>query len=251
MYKGGCMRRVAICNRKGGTAKSTTAVHLAHGLAKTGRRVLLIDTDAQGNCSPMLGVSPETGLADVVDGADPMSAAIEVRDNLYLLAGGRELAGVTREISRRDYDAQLVLSEALKPIDGHFDYAVIDTGPGYSPMSINVLFYASEIVVPISMETLAVYGYLEFLGELEPISKRSGANVRYLLPTMADHRKGLTEDILQQLRDRFPDTVCEPISYAARFSELPRIGETIYENEARNRAAIDYAKFTNKVVLDE
>ncbi len=245
------MRRLSIINRKGGTAKSTTAVHLAHGLAKSGRRVLIVDADAQGNCSRMLGVSPDAGLADVIDGADLLSVAGEVRDSLFLLAGGRDLAGVTREISRRDYDSQLVLSDAMKPAEGHFDYVVTDTGPGYSPMSINVLFYATEILVPISMEMLAVYGYLDFLGELEPIRLRSGADVRYLLPTMADHRKGLTADILAQLADRFPDIVCEPISYAARLSELPRFGQTIYENDPGNRAALDYAKLTRRVIDDE
>ena len=245
------MRKIAVVNRKGGTAKSTTAVHLAHGLAKTGRKILLVDTDVQGTCTQLLGAESASGLAEVVDGETLFSAIEEVRENLNLLAGGKDLAGVTREISRKDYDSQLVLSQAMKPASGVFDYVIVDTGPGYSPMSINVLFYAREILVPVSMETLAVYGYLDFLGELEPIRQRTNTDVKYLLPTMADHRKGLTDDILKQLEEKFPKTVCEPISYAARFSELARYGQTIFENDSRIKAAIDYAKLTRRVIADE
>lgn len=246
------MRKIVVANRKGGTGKSTTAVHLSSGLAQAGRKTLLIDTDAQGNCSRMLGVDPERGLAQLIDGSvDPEVAVFEARPKLWLLAGSKELAGAARLIARKDFDSQYVLGEALKPYESQYDYAILDTGPGYSIMSVNVLFYGQEIIVPISMESLAVFGYLDFIGELEPIRERSGAYVRYILPTMADGRKGLTADILKQLRERFPAQCCEPIRYAARFGELPMIGATIYENEPTSRAAIDYARLTRRVIEDE
>ena len=88
------MRKIAIANRKGGVGKTTTAVNLAHGLAMTGERVLLVDTDTQAHCSRLLGISsapaPETGLAELIEGTvEPSGAIVEARPGLFLLAGGK------------------------------------------------------------------------------------------------------------------------------------------------------------------
>lgn len=246
------MRKIIIANRKGGTAKSTTAVHLAAGLAKIKKRVLLIDTDAQGNCAKMLGVSPTSGLAELIDNnVSPTDALICARPGLFLLSGSNRLAGTTRIIAREDFDSQYVLSRALEPYEGQYDFAVLDTGPGYSPMSVNVLFYGNEILVPINMEFLSVQGFIDFMGELEPVRERAGVAIRYILPTMADGRKGLTADILAQLAARFPAQVCDPIHYAARMSEIPRKGITIYEEDVSARPSVDYAKLTGRILQDD
>lgn len=242
------MRKIAIANRKGGVGKSTTAVHLAAGIAYTGKKVLLIDTDAQGNCSTMLGVDPETGLAELLEGGD--SEPVEVRENLDLLAGGPDLSGSARLIARKDYDSQYMLSEALEVFDGKYDYVILDTPPGFNELSVNVLFYADEIMVPINMEVLSVQGFIGISQEIEEITKRGGGSIRYILPTMADGRKGLTGDILRQLRGKYPEQAMEPIRYQARMSELPAKGQTIYEHDKTARASLDYAKACVRILDD-
>ena len=113
------MRRLAVALSKGGVGKSTTAVSVAAGLARAGARVLLVDTDTQGQVAGMLGVQPRMGLAELLSGEHrPAQAIIEARERLWLLAGGRALAGLKRLIDRKDFGGEQTLVEALAPLEG-------------------------------------------------------------------------------------------------------------------------------------
>ena len=104
------MRRIAVAISKGGVGKSTTAVNLAAGLARRGADVLLVDTDTQGQVNSMLGVTASKGLAEVIAGECAIGEAVaQAREHLWILAGGRSLAGVKREIGRREIGAEQAL----------------------------------------------------------------------------------------------------------------------------------------------
>lgn len=243
------MRKIIIANRKGGVGKTTTAVHLSMGITKVNHSVLLIDTDGQGNCSYMLGVKPEVGLPELLmEEISPQEAVIEVRENLYLLSGNKRMAKAARLIAREEYDSQYVLKNTLKPYEKKYDFVILDTAPGYDTLAINVFFYGKEVIVPINMEILSTRGFLDLLEELKPITKRSGVKIRFILPTMADGRKGLTKDIIDQLQENFGALVCNPIRYMARMSEIPRKGKTIYEEDQKSRPALDYAELTGRIL---
>ena len=99
------------------------------------------------------------GLAEVISqAATPQTAVVEARPNLYLLAGGRALAGVRRLIARKDFGSERTLAEALEPIEGQYDFVLFDTAPGWDPLTVNVLFYATEVLAPVSLEVLTIQG---------------------------------------------------------------------------------------------
>ncbi len=237
------MRKIAVANRKGGVGKTTTAVSLAAALAVVGHKVLLIDTDSQGHCAKLLGMKPDRGLADAMEGRCSMAEAIsEVRPNLFLLAGGSELAGEARLIAREQYGSERVLSKALAPIEGQFDYVLLDTAPGADELAVNVLFYAEEVVVPVSMEVLALDGLVKFKEELTRLQEFSKVRLRAIVPTFVDRRVKKSEELLAEIRRLFGPLVTFPIRYNVALSEAPAFGQTIYEHAPRSAGAEDYAR---------
>lgn len=251
-------KKIAVQINKGGTGKSTTSVNLAAGLAEKGKRVLLVDTDTQGHLAPMLGVDPVNGLCEFVLGQRSFDeAAVEVRKNLHLLAGGRELAGLKQEISRQDVGSQYRLKEALETIEGKFDYVIVDTAPGWDSLNVNVLFYAGEVLTPINIEVLTLKSLTEFLESLARIRKYKGQGEslrwKYALPTFADRRVRKTSEVLEQLKEfvaqNYGETIlCEPIRYSVRLSEAPGFGQTIYEYAPGTNGARDYQTLSERIL---
>ena len=246
------MRKIAISLSKGGVGKTTTAVNLSAGLARTGYRVLLIDTDTQGQASRALGVASEAGLAELISGeASPAEAIQEVRERLYLLAGGRNLAGLKRTIDRKDFGGENTLAEGLEMLDSSYDYAILDTAPGWDTLTVNVLFYADEILAPVSMEILTVSGLLYFQQSIQAIQKyKPQLEIRYVLPTFMDGRVKKSEEILAQLQSVFHEKLCSPIRYSVRLSEAPGFGQTIYEYAPASSGVEDYQALVERISKD-
>jgi len=246
------MRKIAISLSKGGVGKTTTAVNLSAGLARTGYRVLLIDTDTQGQASRALGVASEAGLAELISGeASPAEAIQEVRERLYLLAGGRNLAGLKRTIDRKDFGGENTLAEGLEMLDSSYDFAILDTAPGWDSLTVNVLFYADEILSPVSMEILTVSGLMDFQESIQAIQKyRPELELRYVLPTFMDGRVKKSEEILSQLRIYFGEKLCSPIRYSVRLSEAPGFGMTIYEYAPGSTGVEDYQAVVERISKD-
>jgi len=243
------MRKIAISLTKGGVGKTTTAVNLAAGLALAGSRVLLVDTDTQGQVSFMLGLQPRAGLAELItEELTPEETIVAARERLWLLAGGRALAGVKRLIAQKDFGGERTLAEALAPLDGRYDYVVLDTSPGWDTMTINVLFYVQEVLTPVSLEVLTVRGLVEFRRSLVAIQKyNEGLSFKYVLPTFLDGRVRKSAEILGQLRAYYGQQLCLPIRYNVRLSEAAGFGQTIFEYAPNSPGAEDYWKLTERI----
>lgn len=246
------MQKIAVALSKGGVGKTTTAVNLAAGLAKHGKSVLLIDVDTQGQVARALGAEPPCGLAELVLNETQSEQAIQpVRPNLWLLAGGRSLAGLKRLITRQDFGGEQILTEALAPLEEHYEYTILDTAPGWDALTINVLFYVNTVLTPVSLEVMTLQGLTEFARSLASIQKYHPQLVlQHILPTFFDRRVRKSEEILKQLRAHYASQLCEPVRYSVRLSEAPGYGQTIFEYAPHSSGAEDYLKLVERIIQD-
>ena len=246
------MRKIAVALTKGGVGKTTTAVNLAAGLAAAGQRVLLIDADTQGQAGKSLGLQPAVGLNELVTGEATAEEAITpARERLALLPGNKNLAGLKRVIARRDYGAERTLAEALAPLDDAYDYVIVDTAPGWDVLTINVLFYADEVLTPVSLEVMTLQGLLEFAHSLTSIQRyRETLALRYVLPTFLDRRVKKSDEILAQLAAYYPQQLCQSIRYNVRLSEAPGYRQHIFEYAPHSAGAEDYRRLTERIMQD-
>jgi len=246
------MRKIAVALSKGGVGKTTTVVNLAAGLARAGQRVLLVDMDTQGQLARALGVQAQAGVTNVALGelsAD--QAVLNVRDGIWLLAGGRSLAGLKRVIARKDFGGEQTLTEALAPLEGQYDLVLVDTAPAWDTLTVNTIFYANQVLIPVSLEVLALQGLIEFVRSLDSIQKyHPELSLRYILPTFMDRRVRKSEEILAQMIGYYNELVCDPIRYNVRLSEAPGYGQTIFEYAPHSAGAEDYQRLTERLVND-
>ena len=242
-------RKIAVSLSKGGVGKTTTSVNLAAGLALAGFKVLLVDTDTQGQDSFVLGVKPQFGLTELVTGElTAEETIVEARKRLWLLAGGKSLAGLKRMIDRKDFGSETTLADSLTPIENQYDYIIIDTSPGWDPISVNVLFYVTEVLTPVSLEVMTLQGLVEFLKALSSIQKyRRELSLKYIVPTFQDNRVKKTAGILRKLETMYGPILCKPVRYNTRLSEAPAHGQTIYEFAPGSPGAHDYRELVRKV----
>jgi chromosome partitioning protein len=246
------IRRICVTLSKGGVGKTTTSVNLSAGLALAGYKVLLVDTDTQGQSSYILGTKPRAGLTELLTKElSPEECIIRARKNLWLLSGGKSLAGVKRIIDRKSFGAEWTMSEALKGLDHRYDYVIIDTAPGWDQLIVNVLFYATEVLVPVALEVMPLQGLAEFMKSLGSIQKyRKEIVLKYIVPTFMDTRVKGPEAIYTQLKKLYPEYICTPIRYSESLSEAPSYGKSIFEFAPGSTASADYRELVKKVTQD-
>jgi chromosome partitioning protein len=243
------LRKIALTNAKGGVAKTTSCVNLGAGLALLGYRTLLVDCDTQGQVSKSLGVQAGEGLGELLQGEAGLSdVQIEARENLYVIASGGSLSGAKRLISRRDMRSELVLSEALDDLDG-YDFVLLDTAPSWDVLNVNCLFYVEELLIPVSMEALALQGVGDLVGRVEQVQRyrQDRTLLKSIIPTFYDGRVRKSAEILEQLERYFPGAVLPIVRYNVKLSEAPGFGQHIFEYAKRSNGAADYARLAKRL----
>lgn len=237
------MRKIAIVGFKGGIGKTTTCITLGHGLARRGRRVLLIDTDTQANVALALGIEV-TGksLPDVLTRkATAAECIIQARENLDLLPSHISLFKAQQRMVL-EMGREELFDELFAGLD-NYDYQLLDCAPSVSLLTVNTLAYVDEVFIPVSMEMLAFSSVTQFMTYLEEINEALGhaADIRLIIPTMYDPRRKISKEVLEKLRTLAKQIrITEPIWIDTKISEAPGEGQTIFEYAPTSRAASDY-----------
>jgi chromosome partitioning protein len=242
-------RRIAVFNHKGGTGKTTTAVNVAAALADRGKRVLLVDTDAQGNVAASLNLRPERSLYHVlVMGTSPAEAAIPVRHNLDVLGSNESLAAAELYLAgRRERDR--VLRERLSSTSQLYDVVILDCSPSLSLMNQNALVFAESILVPVACDYLSLVGVRQVLKTVKHVNQLLHHPVRIgaVIPTMYDARAKICQDALSTLREHFGARCLKPVRATSKVKEAPAHGKTIFEWAGDSTAAQDYADIVDAI----
>ena len=238
-------RTLAILNQKGGTAKTTTAVSVAAGLAQLGHRTLLIDLDPQGNVGVSLGVrGPRTMFHVLARGASVSHCIVEARPRLDVVTADSGLAAVEVELARRPPEERmLVVEEALADLND-YEYVVFDCAPALSILNHGALAYAGEVLIPVSCDYLALVGVKQVLGTLRRVTEQTGRAVRVagVLPTFFDVRNRLSAEAVSYLRKTFGARTLPPVRVNTKLAEAPSAKKTIFEYAPDSNGARDYIR---------
>lgn len=251
------MRKIAVVNFKGGTGKTTTVVNLGAGLAQRGRRVLLVDVDAQGGLALSFGLAPERTLADVLTGQVPVQEGIvQVRPCLDLLPSDNALLYAQRAVSRY-VNWQNVLPAVLRPVEEGYDFILLDCAASLTLLNVSALSYATEIFIPTQIEYLSLMGLNQVLENLarirypnRPREEVQDLGISLIIPTMYDVRKRQSRLLLAELRRTYGRRVAYPIRTNVRLSEAPARRKTIFEHAPESSGAFDYNRLV-ELVLQE
>lgn len=234
-------------NQKGGVAKTTTAVNLGAYLAAAGRRVLVIDTDAQGNATTSLGIDPRNlavSIYNVLIDNVPAQQAITLteRVGLDLIPASPDLAGAEVELARVMARERLLL-RAIQPILDQYDYIFVDDPPSLGLLTINGLTAANGVVIPVQCEYLALEGLSLLLGTIQQVREVLNERIEItgVLLTMYDGRTNLGQQVVQEVQSYFPDKVFRTIiPRSVRLSEAPSYGQTILSYAPSSTGALAY-----------
>ncbi len=243
-------RVIAIFNHKGGTAKTTTAVTLAAGLAARGQRVLLVDSDSQGNVAESFGLRVDRSLYHViVMGLSPADVVKTVRPRLDVLPSNETLAAAELYLAgRRERDR--VLATRLASVRDQYDFVLVDCSPSLSLMNQNALVFADAVLCPVACDYLSLVGVRQVLRTLKHVGTllRHPVQLLGVLPTMFDPRANISHEAYDMLREHFGERCFEPIRQAARVKEAPARGKTILELAPSSDVAADYAAVVSKLI---
>jgi chromosome partitioning protein len=246
---------IAICNQKGGTGKTTSAINISTYLALAGKRVLLIDLDPQANTTSGLGINRydikkstyHILLEEVAIGEICQTTAI---NNLYLAPSNLDLTGAEVELVGA-LGRERRLKKSLISEQENFDFMLIDSPPSLGLLTINALCAADSVLIPVQCEYYALEGLAQLFKTIKLIKDNLNPQltIEGVILTMADFRTNLTKEVIQEARSYVKAKVYETIiPRSIRLSESPSFGKPIALYDKNSTGAQNYERLTQEIL---
>ncbi|MBR2476660.1 MAG: ParA family protein [Clostridia bacterium] len=246
---------IAVANQKGGVGKTTTAVNVSACLGAKGKKVLLLDTDPQGNASSGLGIDKskaEYSIYNVLIGDVSLKEAIvhTAYENLDLCPSNIELAGAEIELVSME-DRELLMKRAVASVKNEYDFIIIDCPPSLGLITLNSFVCADTVIIPIQCEYYALEGLSQLMNTIRTV-KRSlnpDIDIEGVLLTMFDTRTNLSIQVADEVKKYYPHKVyATVIPRNVRISEAPSFGEPIHIYDKHSKGAESYMDLADEII---
>jgi chromosome partitioning protein len=249
------MRKIAVCNQKGGVAKTATAVNLTAGLSLAEKKVLLVDIDPQANATSGLGIdyrSLDTSIYDCLyDFSMLRQTIINTKwPRLSVLPSSPDLAGAEIELVEKS-DRETRLKQLLDSFQNEYDFIIIDCPPSLGILTINSLVACNSVIIPIQCEYYALEGLEKLLKTLKAIKQSMNKNlvIEGILLTMYDARLNLAKDVVEDIQKHFPEIVFKTvIPRSVRVAEAPSFGKSVIHYSISSSGAQAYLSLTRELL---
>ena len=245
---------IAVCSMKGGVGKSTTVVQLAAALAElVGTRILMGDLDGQGALASYFGVqitpSTKTMYELLLGQCSLAEARVEVKRDLHLVPADRRLYGLEAEIVTRERRENR-LGEILGSVKERYPYVVLDVSPHVNWATLNALYAADGLVVPVTLEGLPMEALGNYLSMIQATIRQGAlkARVACIVPTFFETRTKLRRANYARLKETFGELVGPPIHNSVKLPEAENESKTIFEHAPASQVAEDYARLAKEVI---
>lgn len=251
-----------ICNQKGGVGKTQTAVSLGIGLAREGKRVLLVDVDPQGSMTASLGYQHpdqmEVTLATIMGSMiadNPLSSGMGILHNaegVDLLPANIELSGLEVTLVNT-MSRETILRQYLQTVRDNYDVILLDCCPSLGMLTINALAAADKVLIPVQAQHLSILGLEQLMRTIAKVRRQinPGLSIGGILVTMADMRTNYTRDIIELLHSTYDGKLRifeSIIPLSVRAAETSAEGKSIYLHDPAGKVAGAYAALTREVL---